>query len=135
MTNWSDFEHFLKGEHLKGKKPIVTIAEIAIEETHSQAGRAEMKPVMYFRESKKGLIVSPTNQRTIRAMFGDDMAACIGKRVQLEAVPMRVAGRDTLPVRINPAPQQTPMPTKHTDAQTTASEAMPSADGTHATTN
>ena len=38
-------------------------------------------------------------------MFGDDVAACIGKRVQLEAVPLRVAGRDTLPVRINPAPQ------------------------------
>ena len=50
--------------------------------------------------------------RALRAMFGDDVNACIGKRVQLEAVPLRVAGRDTLPVRINPAPQQTqPAPT------------------------
>jgi len=49
--------------------------------------------------------------RALRAMFGDDVAAVIGKRVQLEAIPLRVAGRDTLPVRINPAPQPTPTET------------------------
>ena len=43
-------------------------------------------------------------------MFGDDVAAAIGKRVQLEAIPLRVAGRDTLPVRINPAPQTATTP-------------------------
>ena len=104
---WSDFEHYLKGEHLNGRKVIATIAEITIEETHAQAGRTEEKPVCYFKESKKGLILSPTNMRALRAMFGDDVAAAVGKRVQLEAVPLRVAGRDTLPVRINPAPQKT----------------------------
>ena len=117
---WSDFEHYLKGEHLNGRKVIATIAEIVIEETHAQAGRTEEKPVAYFRESKKGLILSPTNMRALRAMFGDDVNACIGKRVQLEAVPLRVAGRDTLPVRINPASQQTqPAPQPTTPAPTT----------------
>ena len=117
---WSDFEHYLKGEHLNGRKVIATIAEIVIEETHAQAGRTEEKPVAYFRESKKGLILSPTNMRALRAMFGDDVTTCIGKRVQLEAVPLRVAGRDTLPVRINPASQQTqPAPQPTTPAPTT----------------
>ena len=102
---WSDFERYLKGEHLQGRKPTVTIAKITVEETHAQAGRAEEKPVAYFRRSQKGLILSPTNQRALRAMFGDDVESAIGKRVQLEAVPLRVAGRDTLPIRINPAPQ------------------------------
>ena len=104
MALWSDLEKYLKGEHLRGKKPTVTIAEIAFEEMHA-TGKAEQKPVCYFREGKKGLVLSPTNQRTLRALFGDDIAGCINKRVQLEAIAMRVAGRDTLPVRINPAPQ------------------------------
>ena len=52
---WSDFEHYLKGEHLNGRKVTATIAEIVIEETHAQAGRTEEKPVCYFKESKKGL--------------------------------------------------------------------------------
>ena len=120
---WSDFEHYLKGEHLNGRKVIATIAEITIEETHAQAGRTEEKPVCYFRESKKGLILSPTNMRALRAMFGDDVTACVGKRVQLEAIPLRVAGRDTLPVRINPAPQQTTPATETTPAPTATTPA------------
>lgn len=105
--NWSDFEHYLKAEHLRGRKPTVTIREIVLEETHAN-GRAEEKPVAYFAEGKRGLILSPTNQRTLRALFGDDVAASIGKRVQLEAIPLRVAGRDTFPIRINAAPQPAP---------------------------
>ena len=120
---WSDFEHYLKGEHLNGRKVIATIAEITIEETHAQAGRTEEKPVCYFKESKKGLILSPTNMRALRAMFGDDVAAAIGKRVQLEAIPLRVAGRDTLPVRINPAPQTTTPATETTPAPATTTPA------------
>ena len=56
---WSDFEHYLKGEHLNGHKVIATIAEIAVEETRAQAGHTEEKPVCYFRETKKGLICPP----------------------------------------------------------------------------
>jgi hypothetical protein len=106
---WSDFEKYLKGEHLAGKKPVVTIAEVVLETTHAN-GREEEKPVLYFVGKQKGLILSPTNQRTLRNLFGDDVSNCRGKSVQLEAVPMRVAGRDTLPIRINPAPQPAPQP-------------------------
>ena len=127
---WSDFEHYLKGEHLQGRKPTVTIAEITIEETHAQAGRAEEKPVAYFREgSRKGLILSPTNQRALRALFGDDVSAAIGKRVQLEAVPLRVAGRDTLPIRINPAPQAQAPQQPPAQARPAAAEPDPDFDG------
>jgi len=104
---WSDFEHYLKGEHLGGKKPVVTIEEIVIETTHA-GGQEEEKPVAYFVGKSKGLILSPTNQRALRAMFGDDVAACKGKTVMLEVLPLRVAGRDTLPIRIMPAPQNAP---------------------------
>lgn len=116
---WSDFERYLKGEHLQGKKPVVTIVEVVIEPTHANA-KPEDKPVLYFQGSKKGLILSPTNMRTLRALFGDEMSACVGKRVQLEAVPMRVAGRDTMPVRINPAPNRPSEPVAQPAAEPVA---------------
>ena len=104
--NWSDFEKYLKGEHLQGKKAVVQIADITVEETHPRQGITELKPVAYFTGRKKALILSPTNQRTLKALFGDDVASCKGKWVTLEALSMRVAGRDTLPIRIGPAQQQ-----------------------------
>ena len=79
--------------------------------------------------------------RALRAMFGDDVTACIGKRVQLEAIPLRVAGRDTLPVRINPAPQPATTPSDARPQQPTATAAPtettpapPSTDGTQPAT-
>jgi hypothetical protein len=101
---WSDFEHYLKGEHLGGRKVIVVIREIVVEELHGQ-GQVEQKPVAYFVGKQKGLVLSPTNQRALRALFGDDVSQCRGKTITLEALPMRVAGRETLPIRISAAPQ------------------------------
>src|SRR5512135_2711594 len=51
-------------------------------------------PVLYFKETKKGLVLSSANQDALQALFGDDVTACFGKRVQLEPTPMRVAGRE-----------------------------------------
>ena len=65
----------------------------------------EQTPVAHLSGRKKGLILSPTNRRALKALFGDDVCACKGKWVVLEAVPMRVAGRDRLPIRIGPAQQ------------------------------
>ena len=42
------------------------------------------------------LVLSCTNQDALQALFGDDVTACLGKRVQLEPTPMRVAGRERL---------------------------------------
>ena len=53
-------------------------------------------------------------------LFGDNIGNCIGKTVQLEAVPMLVAGKHTLPVRIFPAPQPAP-----TQPATLAAESQP----------
>jgi len=99
---WSDFEKYLRGEHLSGRRVTVTIERINVEETHP-GGKAQQVPVMYFVGKAKGLILTPTNQRILAQMFGDEAQACIGKQIALEAKPMRVAGNDRLPIRIVPA--------------------------------
>ena len=101
---WSDFDHYLKAEHLAGKAHTLTIRAVEVEETHPRPGVATLNPVAYFVETKKGLVLSPTNQDLLQQLFGDDVAAAIGKRITLQAISLRVAGRDTQPIRISAAP-------------------------------
>jgi len=99
-ARWSDFDRYLKAEHLAGKPFTLTIARVEVEVTHPRPGVEATSPVLYFRETGKGLIVSPTNQDAITALFGDDVAACVGQKVTLKAISLKVAGRDTQPIRI-----------------------------------
>lgn len=112
--NWSDFEKYLKPVHLGGKARIVTIARIAIEETHPRPGVTEDSPVGYLAEYKQGLILSPTNRTTLIELFGDDVEACIGQKVVIKVVPLKVAGKEKTPVRIF---KYTPQPEAQTGDQ------------------
>ena len=108
---WSDFETRLRGEHLGNKRFTLTIKAVKIEETHPRPGATEQTPVLYFVETKKSLVLSSVNQRALAGMFGDDMEACAGGKVSLEAVPMKVAGKQQLPIRIGRADVTTAKPT------------------------
>jgi hypothetical protein len=52
---------------------------------------------------------SSTSTRSLwlQALFGDDVTACFGMRVQLEQTPMRVAGRELVVIRLKPTPSAT----------------------------
>ena len=45
---WSDFERYLKPEHLAGHRATVKISRVVVEETHPRPGKTEKAPVMYF---------------------------------------------------------------------------------------
>ena len=123
MEKWSDYEKYLKGEHLNGRRVGATIAQVVEEITHPN-GQAERTPVLYFQGKQRGLILTPFNRNALRDMFGDNIANCIGKAVQLEAVPMLVVGKHTLPVRIFPAPQPTTSAAPATESQPAAGDAV-----------
>jgi len=102
---WSDFDRWLKADHLQGKARTLTIDQVVVEEVYSQAEkRNRPAPVLYFRETKKGLVLSQTNQDALQALFGDDVGGCFGKRVLLDPTPMRVAGRELTVIRLKAAP-------------------------------
>jgi hypothetical protein len=83
----------------------VTIDQVVVEDVYSQAEkRLRPAPVQYFKETKKGLVLSATNQDALQALFGDDVTACFGKRVLLEPTPMCVAGRVLVVIRLKAAP-------------------------------
>ena len=102
-TKWSDFEMWITGAMLQGRRVTLTIKGVKIFEVHPRPGVIEKGPALEYNETRKRLYLSPTNRRILAGLFGDEMSGCIGKRITLEAVPMRVAGKDTLPVRIGPA--------------------------------
>ncbi len=102
---WSDFDRWLKADHLQGKARSLTIDQVVVEDVYSQAEkRLRPAPVLYFKETKKGLVLSGTNQDALQALFGDDVTGCFGKKVLLEPTPMRVAGRELVVIRIKGAP-------------------------------
>jgi hypothetical protein len=93
---WSDFDRWLKADHLQRKARSLTIDQVVVEDVYSQAEkRLRPAPVLYFKETKKGLVLSGTNQDALQGLFGDDVTGCFGKRVLLEPTPMRVAGRES----------------------------------------
>jgi hypothetical protein len=97
---WSDFEKYLKPEHLAGKRTTVKISRVVVEQTHPRPGKTEQAPVAYFEDKYKGLILSPINQKALQRLFGDAVDNCIGQTVVLEAVTVTVGNRTRTPIRI-----------------------------------
>jgi len=111
-AKWSDFDRFLKPEHLApGKTYNLTIDHLEMVEVHPRPGLVEEKPVLYFTETKKGLILTSTNQDTLHAEYGDNIAACYGQRVTLRAEGVVVAKRQVTTIRLAPAPTTAPTAT------------------------
>ena len=56
----------------------LTIDQVVVEDVYSQAEkRLRPAPVLYFKETKKGLVLSGTNQDALQALFGDDVTGLL----------------------------------------------------------
>jgi len=71
--------------------------------------RGEQKPVLWFTNHQKGLILNKTNNRTLRGSFGDDMEKWAGKVIFVYPTQTDFGGKTVgaLRVRIPPPKQAT----------------------------
>ena len=71
--------------------------------------RGEQKPVLWFTNHQKGLILNKTNNRTLRGSFGDDMEGWAGKVLVVYPTQTDFGGKTVgaLRVRIPPPKQAT----------------------------
>ena len=71
--------------------------------------RGEQKPVLWFTNHQKGLILNKTNNRTLRGSFGDDMENWAGKVLVVYPTQTDFGGKTVgaLRVRIPPPKQAT----------------------------
>ena len=49
------------------------IKNVTVESVRGNSGRQEEKPVAWFNNHKKGLVLNATNRRTLQGALGDDM--------------------------------------------------------------
>ena len=82
------------------------------EEVLEKDGKAEKKLVVWFTNDERGLVLNKTNNRTIRAAYGDDTANWVGKIIVVFPTMTDVRGKMTpaLRVRILPPKQTTAAP-------------------------
>lgn len=101
---------YLSAPDLKGKKATVTITEVGFE-LFDDDGKKVEKPIAYFKEGKKGLVLNKTNALTIANIAGEtDTDNWPGVRVTLYPTMVQFGGKVTDAIRIEkPIPADAPV--------------------------
>lgn len=92
---------YATGEDLMGKPLTLTISSCVLETMSSGAFSAsELKPVVYFSEIKKGVVLNKTLAFQIAEILGTkETEQWAGKPVTLYPEPITVAGRSRIAIR------------------------------------
>lgn len=99
---------FLKCGHLRGENRTLTVVRFKGEKMGMKDGKPVVNGIMSFKEIDKQYATQKTNEALLRAMFGDDPAAVVGKRVTLRPGTTRGKGGKTVDaIRIAGSPDMT----------------------------
>ena len=112
---------YIKAADLQGKVARLTISACQIEEI----GDTDRKPVLYFNNTKKGLVVNPTNAWTLEDFFGFETDDWIGNEIELFAERVMFKNRPTLGLRIRRSSRQPAPQALQELGSVAASEAVP----------
>jgi hypothetical protein len=105
--------NYLKAGDLQGRTLRVTMDRVEVE----QIGQ-DRKPVLYFRNKQKGVVLNKTNATNIALMFGEDMDDWGGSDVELFPTMVDYQGRSVEAIRIRPVrPQKQAAPAQATSAR------------------
>lgn len=78
-----DESEYVAAADLKGRDVTLTIASCVGGVIVGERGRKTKKPVVHFKEAKKGLALNKTNGKTIARLYGPEVAGWAGKRITL----------------------------------------------------
>jgi F0F1-type ATP synthase alpha subunit len=79
---------------------VVVIEKVVVEKVGMDQ---EEKPVIYFREHAKGVILNITNAKAIAQVFGDEESTWPGKKLVLISIPSRTPrGEATMSISMKP---------------------------------
>lgn len=94
---------YLKAADLSGGPRLATVKSITIEKLGD-----EQKPVLYFQEGSKGVVLNKTNSTILANSLGRDTDSWLGKQIELHVEPTQFQGRivDSIRVRMPAAPAQ-----------------------------
>lgn len=90
---------YLKSGDVENGDLVLTIARVTTE-TVGQGADAEQKPIVYFSETEKGLVLNKVNANSISNLYGPETDAWTGRRIALFSTEVDFAGRPTLALRV-----------------------------------
>lgn len=99
-------KYLKSGDIPDGQDLILTISRVVIE-TVGQGEDAEQKPIVYFSETTKGLILNKVNSNSIKGMYTPETDNWTGNRIALYATEVTYGAAPTLGIRVRlkaPAP-------------------------------
>ncbi len=90
---------YLKASDVEDEHPTATIRHI----TREEVGRTkDMRPIVYFDEFEKGVVLNKTNATNISKLYGSDTDNWIGKSVVLGTAIVDFNGESAPAIRIWP---------------------------------
>jgi hypothetical protein len=93
---------FLRAGEFGGRDVTLTIASVFLEELEGETGKKQ-KAILSFQGTGKQLVLNKTNGLCVRAMFGRETDAWVGKRVTF--YPAEIAfGDSDLAIRVRGSP-------------------------------
>jgi hypothetical protein len=90
---------WLKSGDVEDGDLTLTIDRVEIEEIGS-GEQQDRKPVIYFRETDKGMVLNKTNADTISKLHTPETDNWIGKQITVFATEVDFAGKQTLALRV-----------------------------------
>ena len=102
--------NYLKAADLNNRTVKVKIDKVIFEEIGQNKDR---KPVMYFADVKKGLVLNKTNAVEIAATHGDQMEGWTGKEIELFSQMVPFQGQNVAAIRVRAAAEpEEPIPAR-----------------------
>ncbi len=99
--------NYVKASDLNGKPCPLTIRTCVPEEL-GQGNDKETKPVLYFQDRQKGLVLNKTNATVIADAYGDDTGGWEGKAVEVYPTQVEFKGKLVDGIRLRIVPEAQP---------------------------
>lgn len=93
---------FMKAGMFSGRDVTLTISKVVLEELEGDKGK-EMKAIVSFSERPMQLVLNKTNGLCLKAMFGPETGAWVGKRVTFFPAPISFGDSD-IAIRVRGSP-------------------------------
>jgi hypothetical protein len=81
---------------LQGRDTVLTIKSVRAEIIEGENNRKDKRPIVYFEEDSKPLVLNKTNAKVIIKLYGADYAKWPGKRITLFPTKVKAFGEDNV---------------------------------------
>lgn len=92
---------YLKASDLQGRAVTVTLSRVTMGEIGG-----DLKPILYFQNKEKGMVLNKTNANKISEIFGDDTDTWEGGEVTLYEAMVEFQGKTVPAIRIRMPPRK-----------------------------